>query len=179
MESPRNQNRERRDNRDNKRKSDAGVDDLRMRERVVHVNRVAKVVKGGRRFSFTALVVIGDGQGQVGVGYGKAKEVSEAIRKGTDDAKKHMIKVFLKGTTIPHEIIGKHGAARVLLKPSGEGTGIRAGLSIRAVAEAVGIHDILGKSLGSDNANNVVAATMDAFKRLKDPSAVAAARAVV
>jgi small subunit ribosomal protein S5 len=159
------------------RRRDGAVDDLKLQERVVHVNRVAKVVKGGRRFSFTALVVIGDGLGKVGVGYGKAKEVSEAIRKGSDDARKHMITIHLKGTTIPHEIIGKHGASRVLLKPAVEGTGVRAGLSVRAVVEAAGVHDILGKSLGSDNAINVVAATMDALKNLKDPVEVLAKRA--
>ena len=153
-------------------------DELRLQERVVRVNRVAKVVKGGRRFSFTALIVVGDGHGQIGLGYGKAKEVAEAIRKGTDDAKKHLVKIHLKGTTISHEIIGKHGAARVLLKPSAEGMGVRAGLSVRAVVEAAGIRDILGKSLGSDNANNVVVATLNALKALKDSGEVMATRSI-
>ena len=166
-----------RNRQDSRKPQYAGVDELRMHERVVRVNRVAKVVKGGRRFSFAALVVIGDGKGQVGAGYGKAKEVSEAIRKATEDAKKHLIKINLNGTTIMHEIIGKHGAARVLLKPAAEGSGVRAGLSIRAVVESVGIHDILGKSLGSDNATNVVAATLDALQKLREPNAVAATRA--
>ena len=155
---------------------DKKVEELKLQERVVRVNRVAKVVKGGRRFSFTALVVVGDGQGQVGAGYGKAREVAEAVRKAVEDAKKHLIKVQIKGTTIPHEIIGKHGVARVLLKPAVEGTGVRAGSSVRAVVESAGIHDILAKSLGSDNAINVVAATINGLRRLKDVEAVTALR---
>ena len=162
--------------RDSRNPVDKKVEELKMQEHVVRVNRVAKVVKGGRRFSFTALVVVGDGQGQVGAGYGKAREVAEAVRKAVEDAKKHIIKIQIKGATIPHEIIGKHGVARVLLKPAVEGTGIRAGSSVRAVVESAGIHNILAKSLGSDNAINVVAATIDGLRRLKDVEAVTALR---
>jgi len=151
--------------------------EFRFEERVVKVNRVAKVVKGGRRFSFTAIVVVGDGLGQVGAGYGKAREVAEAIRKATDDARKNIFRIPLKGKTIPHEVVGIFGAARVLLKPAKEGSGVRAGLTVRPVVELAGIHDIVGKSQRSDTAINVVAATIDALKRLKDPSVVAALRA--
>jgi small subunit ribosomal protein S5 len=152
-------------------------DEFKLQERVVKVNRVAKVVKGGRRFSFTAIVVVGDSKGTVGVGYGKAREVSEAIRKGTDDAKKNTFKIPLKGTTVPHEIIGRHGASRVLLKPAPEGFGVRAGLTVRPVVELAGIHNIIGKSLGSNTAINVVAATVDALRKLRDPARVMEIRA--
>ena len=145
-------------------------------ERVVAINRVAKVVQGGRRFSFTALVVVGDGEGNVGVGYGKAKEVPAAIAKAVEEAKKHFFKVPLVGGTITHPVIGEKAAGVVMLRPASPGTGVIAGGSARAVLECAGVHDVLAKSLGSSNAINVVHATVDALQQLEEPEEVARRR---
>lgn len=148
-------------------------------ERVVHISRVAKVVKGGKRFSFSALVVVGDGHGRVGTGLGKAREVPQAIRKATDHAKSKMIRVSLAGETIPHEVFGRYGAGKVVMKPASLGTGVIAGGSVRAVVEAVGIRNILTKSLGTNNPHNVVKAAMNGLSQLISPEDKVRIRSII
>lgn len=152
------------------------IEEIQLIDKVVHISRTAKVVKGGRRFSFSAVVVVGDGNGKVGCGLGKANEVPEAIRKGVERAKKNMIQIPLVEQTIPYEVIGKHGAGRVLLKPAGPGTGVIAGGGVRAVLEAAGVHNILTKCIRSRNPHNVVKATLNGLRQLRSRESVATKR---
>ena len=152
------------------------IEEVQLIEKVVHISRTAKVVKGGRRFSFSAVVVVGDGGGKVGSGLGKAKEVPVAIRKGIERAKKNMIEIPLVNQTIPHEVIGKYGAGLVLLKPAGEGTGVIAGGAIRAVLEAAGLQNVLTKCMGSHNPHNIVKATLKGLSQLRSRQTIAAKR---
>jgi len=152
--------------------------ELELKDKVVNIRRVAKVTKGGRTFSFSAIVVVGDGNGIVGHGLGKAREVQEAVTKGIDDAKKNLVRVPVYKGTIPHAVNGKFGAGKVLIKPAADGTGVIAGGAMRAVLESAGVHNVLAKSLGTSNAHNVIKATIDALSKLRDPYTVAQQRKV-
>lgn len=152
--------------------------DLELKEKVVNIRRVAKVTKGGRTFSFSAIVVVGDGEGIVGHGLGKAREVTEAISKGVDDAKKNLIRVPILNGTIPHAVNGRYGAGKVLIKPASDGTGVIAGGAMRAVLEGAGVNNVLAKSLGTSNAHNVVKATIEGLSKLREPISVAKERGV-
>jgi small subunit ribosomal protein S5 len=154
------------------------VGELQLKDKLVYIGRVAKVVKGGRRFSFTSVIVVGDGNGHVGIGLGKANEVSSAIAKGSEDARKNIVYVPIRKGTLPHSVIGKYGAGKVLLKPASPGTGLIAGGGVRAVLEAVGVQDVLTKSLGSSNAHNMVKATMNALRNVFDAKAISERRGV-
>jgi small subunit ribosomal protein S5 len=154
------------------------VSELELKDKLVYIGRTAKVVKGGRRFNFSAIVVVGNGQGYVGYGLGKASEVVDAVNKATESAKKNLTKVTLSKTTIPHEVVGKYGAAKVLLRPASAGTGVIASGGVRAVLELAGVHDVLTKSMGSSNPHNTVKATVEALRQLEDASMVAARRGV-
>jgi small subunit ribosomal protein S5 len=160
------------DRRSDKRNDESGE----LIDKIVHINRVAKVVKGGRRFSFSALVVVGDGKGSVGFGKGKANEVPEAIRKGIEMAKKKMVKISLTGKTIPHQVMGRYGAGKVIMKPASEGTGLIAGGGVRAVLEVAGVRDVLTKCIGSSNPHNAVRATMEGLLRLRNMEQIAKLR---
>jgi small subunit ribosomal protein S5 len=164
--------------RDNRDQRAAAGEISEFKEKMVALNRVAKVTKGGRTFSFAAIVVVGDGKGSVGQGLGKAREVSDAIQKAVEDAKKNLIKVPVVGGTIPHEVLGKYGAGRILLKPASDGTGVIAGGAMRAVLDMAGIHNVLAKSQGSSNPHNVVKATLDGLSKLRTPQQVAKQRRV-
>jgi small subunit ribosomal protein S5 len=170
--------RNRRDNDRRGKKGDNASNEPELREKMVALNRVSKVTKGGRTFTFAAIMVVGDGKGKVGSGSGKARDISEAIQKATDNARKSMIKVPLHKGTIPHEQLGKYGAGKVLLKPASEGTGVIAGGAMRAVLDIAGVHNVLAKSQGSSNPHNVIKATIDALKKLRSPMEVAKQRGI-